>query len=93
MASAEALAQLLSQKYGITDNSLSTTLQLEIFKIVTDYSQFMFNAKENIELTEYEMLLIKHKNRQAFLSAFCQRTGQDVKVGEKFYDKIRQKLS
>jgi hypothetical protein len=49
--------------------------------------------KENEELTEYEFALIKHKNKQAFLSAYSERTGQDIRFGEKVYNKMRQKLT
>lgn len=90
---AEALSCALAQKYSIEDAKLNEFLQLELFKIITDYSQYFFNTKENLELTEFELLLVKHKNKQAFLSAFCERTGQDTKIGEKMYDKVRQKLN
>jgi hypothetical protein len=91
---AEALATNLKQKYDISNEDLNSFLQAELFKIVIDYTQYYLTApKENQQLTEYEMLLVKHKNKQAFLTAYCQRTEQDSSVAEKLYNKVRQKLT
>ena len=90
----ETLSANLKQKYNIADENLSFFLQSELFKIIIDYTQYYFTSpKDNQELTEYEMLLIKHKNKQAFLTAYSQRTEQDGSFAEKVYNKVRQKLS
>jgi len=91
---AETLSTNLKQKYHISDESLDHFLQTELFKIIIDYTQcYLAAPKDNQELTEFELLLIKHKNKQAFLSAFSQRTGHDASVAEKVYNKLRQKLT
>lgn len=91
---AETLSENIKQKYHITDESLNSFLQTELLKTIIDYTQCYLTApKENQELTEYEMLLVKHKNKQAFFTAYCQRTEQDSSIAEKLYNKVRQKLT
>jgi len=92
-AAAEALSTSLQQRYQIDDAALSSFVQLELYKIIVDYTQFFMSPKDNEDLTEYELLLIKHKSKQAFLSTYSERTGQDIRFGEKVYNKIRQKLT
>jgi hypothetical protein len=92
-AAAETLSSTLRQRYQIDDVDLTSFMQLELYKIIVDYTQFFMAPKDNEELTEYELLLIKHKNKQAFLSTYSERTGQDIRFGEKVYNKIRQKLA
>ena len=91
-SAALTLSETLKQRYSLDDENLPNFLQLELYKIMVDYTQYFMAPKENQELTEYELLLIKHKNKQAFLSAYSQRTEQDAQFGEKVYNKMRQKL-
>lgn len=91
---AESLSANIKQKYNISDESLDFFLQSELFKIIIDYTQcYLAAPKDNQELTEFELLLIKHKNKQAFLTSYSQRTGQDASMAEKVYNKLRQKLN
>ena len=92
-SAAEALSAALKQRYQIDDAALPAFVQLELYKIIVDYTQFFMAPKDNEELTEYEFALIKHKSKQAFLSAYSERTGQDIRFGEKVYNKMRQKLA
>jgi hypothetical protein len=89
---AATLFQELQSKYQLPENA-APEIELLLYKIIVDYTcQFMTSSKENVEITEYEMLLLRHKNKQAFIAALQSRTGCAELQAERVYDKLRQKL-
>lgn len=69
-------------------------VEAELCKILLDYTHgcLLSAQKKESDITEYELLLLKHKNKQTFLVEYTQRTGCNNTQAEKIYNSLRQKV-
>lgn len=87
---ARKYAAKLAGQFGVTAETLAAELQLEVLQLFTDIS--FKDSSEKIELTEFEHVLLKHKNKDAFVTTCVQRLNISVEKAEALYNRARKKF-